>query len=248
MTLGRVLVTGATQRVGRAIAIELARRGCDLSLTWHTAEDNCAETASLCRAAATESIDISLHELALENEDSINALIDAIELEPVDGVVHNASLYETTPLENFDFAHAERMMRVNAIAPLAISARLAPMLKRSRLPNGAAIVCLGDTHAMGRPRRNYAAYLASKSALERVVQSLALEFAPAVRVNAVAPGVVAWAENEMTEEQRARYLTGVPMARAGTAEEAATAVAFLLLDASYTTGSTLRVDGGGYLL
>ena len=169
MTLGRVLVTGASQRVGRAIAIELARRGCDLSLTWHTAVDHCTETASLCREAATESIDISLHELALENEDSVNALVESIEHEPVDGIVHNASLYETTPLADFDFAHAERIMRVNAFAPLVISARLAPMLKRSRLPNGAAIVCLSDIHAMGRPRRNYAAYLASKGALERVV-------------------------------------------------------------------------------
>ena len=86
----------------------------------------------------------------------------------------------------------------------------------------------------------------SKAALAEMVRTLAVAFAPKVRVNAVAPGVVAWPESGYESDEAAQrvYLSRVPMGRAGTPEDAAEAVRWLALDAAYTTGHTLRIDGG----
>ena len=86
----------------------------------------------------------------------------------------------------------------------------------------------------------------SKAALVEMVRTLAIELAPEVRVNGVAPGVVAWPEEgyESDADAQRRYLKRVPMKRAGTPEDAAEAVRWLALEARYTTGEIVRVDGG----
>jgi pteridine reductase len=99
---------------------------------------------------------------------------------------------------------------------------------------------------MGRPRKGYAAYTASKAALAGMTHALALELAPHVTVNAIAPGVVAWAP-DMSQRQREAYLQRVPLGRAGTVEDAARAVVYLARDGDYLTGQTIRVDGGRWL-
>ncbi len=161
-------------------------------------------------------------------------------------LVHNASTYEPSPLEALDLARAARQYQVNALSPLALSAALAPLLSRGERPGGGAIVAMLDIHAEGHARRDHAAYAMSKAALSAMVRSLAVDLAPGVRVNGVAPGVVAWPETgpDADAAMQERYLTRVPLGRAGTPEEAAGAVAFLALDAGYTTGHVLAVDGG----
>jgi pteridine reductase len=130
-----------------------------------------------------------------------------------------------------------------------LSARLSPLFERSLLPGGAAVVAMCDIHAMGRPRRDFAAYSMSKAALEEMVRSLARDLAPSVRVNGVAPGVVAWPDSGIESEsaEQSRYLRRVPLARAGEPEDAAKAVVWLALDATYITGDIIRVDGGRWL-
>jgi pteridine reductase len=163
--------------------------------------------------------------------------------------VHNASSYTPSPLASLTAEHALSHFRINALAPLLLSRLLAPALSASALPGGGSIVALTDIHALGRPRRDFAAYAMSKAALGQMIESLARDLAPRVRVNAVAPGVVAFPDDgpEASPDLQAAYLARVPLARAGTPAEAAKAVAFLALDAHYTTGATLRLDGGRWL-
>jgi pteridine reductase len=123
---------------------------------------------------------------------------------------------------------------------------LAPALARSSLAGGGSVVAFGDIHAMGRPRRAFAPYLMSKAAIHCMVESLALELGPAVRVNAVAPGVVAWPEDAPAEE-RAAYEARIPLARPGTPEDAARMVRSITEDMPYVTGSVFRLDGGRWL-
>jgi pteridine reductase len=106
-----------------------------------------------------------------------------------------------------------------------------------------------DMHALGRPRKGFAAYSMSKAALIEMVRCLARDLAPRVRVNGVAPGVVAFPESgyESTPDLQAKYLSRVPLDRSGTPEDAAEAVRWLALDARYTTGEIVRVDGGRWL-
>jgi pteridine reductase len=242
---GRVLVTGAARRVGRATACHLAGRGLDLVLGYHRSRSDCEQTATLCREAGSG--DVEVVELPLESDDRVRELGARLVGEGLDGVVHNASRYVRTPLADLDTEEVLMHFRVNALAPLVLTSILAPALRTSRLARGGSVVCMGDIHAMGRPRRDYAGYLASKGALDRIVESLALELGPDVRVNGVAPGVVAWADDDLTVEEQARYVSRIPLDREGTLQEAAETVGWLLLDASYVTGSVVRLDGGRHL-
>ena len=216
-------------------------------LTYDKSQDDCEETADLCRVAAPDQINVIVHQLSLDSEEAVRSVADSLLADGVDGVVHNAARYVKTPFEQLDVEEVLLHFRINALAPLLLTSLLAPALRASQLPNGGAVVCMGDIHAMGRPRRKYAGYLASKGALERIIECLALELAPDVRVNGVAPGVVAWSPEEFTEEEKTKYVARIPQQRSGTLEEAAETVCWLLLEASYVDGTVLRLDGGRFL-
>jgi pteridine reductase len=94
---------------------------------------------------------------------------------------------------------------------------------------------------------NHAAYFASKGALITLVESLAVELAPSIRVNGIAPGVVEWPVGADPEFQ-ARYIARTPLKRAGTAIEAAQCATWLAIEASFMTGVILRLDGGRWLM
>ena len=130
-------------------------------------------------------------------------------------------------------------MAVNARAPLLLSQAAAP----AQLRQHGAIVNLTDLHAT-TPKREHAAYCAAKAALAMITQALALELAPQVRVNAVAPGAILWPEEGKPEAARLALMQRTPLARLGTVEEVAEAVRWLIEDASYLTGQTLGLDGG----
>lgn len=239
------MVTGAARRVGRSTSIELARRGFDLVLTGRTSLEACHETAELCRAAANaQPIEVMVLELALESESSIRRTCEEVARGGLDGIVHNASSYRRTPLETLSSAELLELYHINAVGPLLTTSLLASALRSSRRTGGGSVVCLGDIHADGHPRKHYAGYLASKAALHQMVESLALELAPEIRVNGVAPGVVAFAPGEMTTEEERRYIDRIPLGRSGTLDEAARTVSWMLLDAHYITGKVLNLCGG----
>ncbi len=250
----RVLVTGASLRVGRAIAERLAARGARLVLHCRRRGPEMEET--LARVASRGGGAATVVECDFDDERSLDAFTASIGGEPWDGLVLNAAIYaESEARADHDAAaadprrpalgrrEAERFFRVNASAALQVALALAPALARSGRPGGGAIVAMGDIHARGRPVRGFAPYLMSKAALGQLVDSLAVELAPRVRVNAVDPGVVAWPE-ELPEEARRAYVSRVPLARSGVPDDAAAAVEWLLLDAPYVTGVHLPVDGG----
>ena len=244
------VVTGAARRVGAATAEELARHGFDLLLVGRTGGRPLQATVDAARAAAAaqgRSIDVRTDAVDLADPASVVAFGERLSRLPgIDALVHNASSYDTTPLGAITDADFCRHMRVNAAAPLLLTQAAAGPLRRSRLAAGGAVVCFGDIHAMGRPRRSYAAYGASKAALGYVVESLARELAPHVRVNAIAPGVVAWPDSTSMQEREA-YESRIPLARSGTPQEAAAMVRWLVLEATYMTGEILRLDGGRWL-
>lgn len=240
-----VMITGGARRVGLAIASAFARAGCDLVVTYH----NSVEEAKLAAdALASGGIAVRLLRLNLSDIESVSALgaLLASDLPRLDVLIHNASVYEPTPLESLSPDRASEAWRVNALAPLVLTQKLAPRLSESTLEGGGSVVAMGDIHAMGHPRKNHAAYAMSKAALLEMVRSLARDLAPRVRVNAVSPGVVAWPEDgpESDELAQRAYLQRVPLARAGEPEDAAEAVRWLALEARYITGQVIRVDGG----
>jgi len=258
------LITGGARRVGRAIALAFAKAGCDVTITYASRECDATETCSLAQDAGAAH-GIRAHAIHApfgsqsDVERSINTIAGSIGHAAtnsrlgLDILVHNASTYEPTTIAALAAPNAAatalRDYSVNALAPLLLSARLAPMLAKSTLPGGGSIVAMADLHATGRPRKDHASYSMSKAALIEMVQCLARDLAPQVRVNAVAPGVVAWPDTgpESDPKAQAAYLARVPLARAGRPDDAAEVVRWLAMDAHYVTGEVIRVDGGRWL-
>ncbi len=237
----RVLVIGGARRVGAAIVEAFAAAGCAVTFTHHTAHDDAH--------ALADRLGVRTLPLDLDDPAAVTALGAQLAAAPLDVVVHSAARYRPTPLDMPPAALAAEALahyRINALAPLLLTAALADRLRASALPGGGAVVCLGDIHAMGRPRPRHAAYAMSKAALAELVASLARDLAPRVRVNGIAPGVVLWpdAGPEADPALHRRYVQRIPLGRIGTPAELAEAVRWLALDATYVTGQVIPLDGG----
>ena len=243
-----VFVTGGAKRVGRAIVESFAASGCDIIFSYNSSSQEALELLTKVRANG-----VDCHALKLDLSDEQRATKDAAAffatLPRLDVIVHNASIYDSTPLDANIGIEASRHFRINALAPLMLTQALAPMLAKSTMKGGGSVICMCDIHAMGRPRPQFTAYSMAKAALTEMVYSLARELAPSVRVNGVAPGVVVWPEaGEFADaSEQARYLRRVPLGRAGEPSDAANAVRWLALEATYVTGEIIRIDGGRWI-
>lgn len=249
MSRPRILVTGASRRIGRAAAVELARRGSDLVLTTSRGTGALSETVDAV-AAADGRCEVTCRSVEIGMLDDVAAAADALGSEvlegPIDGVVHNASVYEPSPLEALDRTRLRRDFDVHVGGVLLLTAALRRPLERSHLAARPAVVLPLDLHASGRPRRGWSSYLASKAAQAQLVETLAVELAPKVRVVGISFGAVQWPEGSDPETIR-RYEARIPLERSGEPQEAAAAIAWALLEASYVTGSTVRLDGGRWI-
>jgi pteridine reductase len=157
----------------------------------------------------------------------------------LDLLVNNASAFFPVAVGAMESSHWEELIGSNLRAPLFISQQAAPELAK----NEGSIVNIVDIHAE-RPLKGYALYSVTKAALAALTRSLALELAPRVRVNGVAPGAIAWPEDGQFEDaERARIIATTPLGRLGSPDDIARAVHFLAC-APYVTGQILAVDGG----
>lgn len=222
------LVTGAGVRVGRAIARHLARRG------W--------VVVGHYRTHAPRGLAASL-QADLAAADGPGALAAAFRRRwrRLDLLVNSAATFEERALEEIDAASFDEQMDLNARAPLLLTRALLPVLRRS----GGSVVNVIDVGGGLVPWRRYAAYAASKAALARITECLALELAPKVRVNGVLPGAALFPADWPPAKVR-EHVRKIPLLRSGTPEDVAQAVAFLA-DAPFVTGALLPVDGGRHL-
>lgn len=223
------LVTGAGVRVGLAIARDLARAGYRVAAHYRTHRPPAplvALQADLARPEGPATLARAFRE----------------RFRRLDLLVCSAARFEARPLRATDAAAFDAQMDLNARAPLLLARALAPLLRRQP---GASIVNVGDVGGGLVPWRGYAAYAASKAALARLTECLALELAPRVRVNAVAPGTVLWPV-DCPAGRRRELARRIPLGAAGTPQDVADAVRFLA-GARFVTGVILPVDGGRHL-
>ena len=236
---GVALVTGAARRIGAAIAGALHRRGLSVAVHYRTSRDDAQALArSLDRerpgTVATFGCDL------LESGAPESLVSDVIaRFGALDVLVNNASSFYSTPLDTTTEAQWDDLVGTNLKAPYFVTQAAARFLTAGR----GSVVNLADIHGRN-PVRGYPAYCSAKAGLIMLTRALALELGPEVRVNAVAPGIALWpvCDRNVAGHERAEQL--VPLRRSGSAEEIAEAVTWLALDASYTTGEVLAVDGG----
>jgi enoyl-[acyl-carrier protein] reductase III len=231
-----VLVTGGSRGIGRAIALRFARDGAARVAIGYLRNDKAAEaTAEELRAAGTEPV------LVRGNVSSDRVLGEVAELGPLDVFVHNAATGVVRKALDTEDKHWDWTLNANARAFLALARVIAP-----EMPEGASMVAVSSLGA-ARVLENYALIGTSKAALESLVRYLAVELAPAIRVNAVSAGVVETGalEHFPNKDEMLRVGKSNPVGRLVTPDDVAAAVAFLCsLDADMIRGHVLVVDGG----
>jgi pteridine reductase len=233
------LVTGAARRIGAAIARTLHAAGYDLAL--HCRRSRAELDALISDLESARPGSTLALQADLADAERLPGQIDAAvtRFGRLDALVNNASSFFPTPFGAITTRHWDELFGPNALAPLLLAQSAATHLKRSR----GSIVNVTDIYAE-RPLRHYAAYCMSKAALAMATRALAQELGPEVRVNAVAPGAILWPEDADGAVDRSQILAHIPLGRIGSPEDVAGAVLWLLRDAGYVTGATLRVDGG----
>ncbi len=238
------LVTGAAKRVGAAIVRRLHAAGGNVLIHYGRSRDEAEALVAELNTRRPHSA--QAHGMDLSEVDGLKTLVEAAlgVFGRLDGLVNNASGFYATPLGSITSAAWDDLIASNMKAPLFLAQAAAPALKQSR----GAIVNIVDIHA-DRPLKDHVVYTAAKAGLAGLTRALALELAPEVRVNGVAPGAIKWPDDPAAAAQyppaeRARILSTTPLQREGGEDEVAKAVVYLMSDAGYITGQILAVDGG----
>lgn len=237
------LVTGGAQRIGAAICRQLHQANYDLALHYRSSADSATALAAEFNQQRPGSCQLVQADLADTME--LAQLTAQIDLSQLQLLVNNASLYLPTPHAQASPTDWDTLMNTNLRAPWLLSQALATALAANR----GSIINIIDAFA-ARPQPGYALYNTAKNGLASLTRQLALELAPAVRVNGVAPGAILWPEPgaaDMSEDERARLLDAIPLGRLGDCEDIARCVLFLAAEAPYITGQVLDVDGGAGL-
>lgn len=227
-----VLVTGAARRIGRGIALRLAREGARVAIHYHTSEEEARRTADECGGA-------SLFRADLEKVSEIETMFRDVEqtLGRLDGLVNNAARFTRfDPLDiqesDWDFIHS-----VNLKAVFFCCQNAARLMRKT---GGGRIVNISSLGGI-RPWAEHAHYCASKAGVIMLTRALAKAFAPSIAVNSVAPGVIPF---EDIDARGLAMIKATPAQRGGTPEEIAGAVVYFLKASNFVTGQVLAVDGG----
>jgi len=233
MTGKVVLVTGAAKRIGRDIALRLAREGATVAIHYNTSREEAERTAEECGAAG-------IFQANLESVEEIRRMFDEVgdKLGRLDGLVNNAARFTLRdPLDiteaDWDFIHSVNLKAVFFCCQSA--ARL--MQKGGGHGRIVNISSLGGL----RPWSQHAHYCASKAGVIMLTKALAKAFAPMITVNSVAPGVIPFGP---TDERTDQLICATPAKRGGTGDEIADGVLFFLNASNFVTGQILAVDGG----
>lgn len=227
------LVTGGAKRVGRAIVQTLADAGFDVV---YTTRDQTVAEPPTSTGGRIMPITIDVCDLPQAGD----ALQESIQqtFGRLDVLVHNASIFDAGDLAHTGIRMIRRMNRIHVEVPILLTKEFAPMLRASK----GSVIMMVDS-GIDRPAPRYLAYNASKAAMTNLVPALARELAPDVRVNGVAPGAILWPD-DMSAADREKFLSRVPLKRAGEPTDAASMVRYLVTEGNYITGQILRVDGG----
>jgi pteridine reductase len=233
------IVTGAAHRLGKTFAFTLARRGYAILLHHNHAADDAAATADEIRALGVPAY---LAQADLTNNSNLLSFISTLDSlpHPLKVLVNSASVMQRNDIRKISAADWDDTFALNLRAPFLLAQQAA-----RRMMEGGLIVNITDVGAH-KLWTGYPAYAVSKSALETLTRLLAKAYAPGIRVNAIAPGLVLPSEG-VTPEEWEKLLERLPLKHPASLDDVASALTFLL-DNPSITGQTVVVDGGYSLI
>jgi NAD(P)-dependent dehydrogenase (short-subunit alcohol dehydrogenase family) len=231
------LVTGGARRLGKAIVLALAQAGANVVINYHTSEAEAQATAAEAEALGAGALALQAD---IANPEQVMALVAAATARfgPVDILINSASHFAPTPFPSGDLSNWRRVLDTQIDGALNCANAVAPSMLRQA---EGVIVNMLDIYAW-QPLRSYGAHAVGKAALLALTRQLALELAPHVRVNAVAPGRVLQPDG-YPAERIARGAARTLLGRWGTPQDVTDAVLYLIR-ANFITGETIVVDGG----
>lgn len=239
-----VLVTGAAKRLGRVIALGLARHGWQVAVHYRGSAAEAAQTAAECAALSG----LSGHfDADFDDEAAVRGLLPRVvaHFGQVDAVVNSASLFEHDGAADFGYAALERHLRSNTAAPIVLAQLLHQHICQRGDEAQGVVVNLLD-QKLWNMNPDFVSYTLSKAALEAANTLLAQALAPRLRVVGVAPGLTLTSDYLSPEKFEALHRMS-PLGRSSTADDVAATVRFAL-DNSSITGTSLLVDGGQHLM
>ena len=238
---GRIaLVTGAAKRIGAIIARTLHAAGANVAIHYNrSAAEADALAADLNRSRPNSAFTVAADMRDIAAVERMAAQVLERTGNRLHVLVNNASNFYPTPIGTITLEQWDDLFGSNLKAPLFLSQALVPALRATR----GVIVNIVDVHSQ-RPLRDHPVYGPAKAGLAMLTRSLAKDLGPDVRVNGVSPGAILWPDEGMSDALRAAIIKQTALKRAGTPEDIAAAVLFLVRDAPYVTGQIIAVDGG----
>ncbi len=232
------LVTGGAHRVGKAIALALARSGAHVAITYNTSSDQARNTLGEVRQSGVRAAAFKCDQ---QSNVSIEQLFESLqrEFDHIDILINSAAIMERQSVLDVTLDDWERVVNTNLRGPFFITQAAAKWMNTAGIEG--SMVNIADLSAI-HPWPGYITHTISKSGLVAMTQALALALAPSIRVNAVAPGAV-MKPQDWDDEQWNKLGTTLPLKRSGSAEDVTQAVLFCL-HSDFMTGHTLIVDGG----
>jgi pteridine reductase len=237
MAKGTVLITGGAKRIGLAIAKSLAEDGYTIALHYNTSEVANQEAINILKSIQPES---RSYQCDLTDLSAVEQLIKDVYQNHSDlsVLINNASVFEKQPILNTDKLTIERDIKVHYIAPFILIREFAKCVKEGTIIN------MLDAGLKKNSTGN-ASYAISKKALATLTELAALELAPSIRVNAIAPGAILPPPGK-PQVYLEKLVEKIPLNRSGSISDITNGVT-TLLKGSYLTGQTLYIDGGMYL-
>lgn len=234
------LITGGARRIGAAIATTLHAQGYNIALHYNQSKHEAAALTDQFNAARANSAICLQADLACTQSVEKLALQTLNQWQRCDALINNASSFYPTPVGSATEAQWDDLFSSNAKAPYFLSQALQASLVAAQ----GSIINIADVHAF-KPLAKHTLYCMAKAANTMLTHSLALELAPDVRVNGIAPGAIMWPEDSAGKEvPNPNRLNTIPLKKVGGAQAIADTVLFLLQSAHYTTGEIIKVDGG----
>jgi pteridine reductase len=237
------LITGGAKRTGAAIAKRLHAAGFRIAIHYRASKDEAQSLAAGLNAIRTDSA--ATFQADLLNIDSLAPMVAHVmqHFGRLDALINNASTFYGGTLQSVGETAWHELIGSNLKAPIFLCQAAAPHLQRTE----GSIVNITDIHAE-RPMKNYVLYNVAKAGLRGLTHALAIDLAPHVRVNAIAPGPIVWPDdNQIDAAEKLRIINHVPLQREGGFEQIAEAVKYLICDANFVTGQTINVDGGRHI-